>query len=348
MAIQQLAAVAVDIGSSYIKLVHTNKRGKILNCAVEKLPEGCIKGLEIQAEQPIIKTLKKARKKNNIPAGRCILVLSGNEVITRHFKLPKLPEDQLYKNIVYEMSAYLPVDAERYSIDYKIVGTVNDGKSEMYNVMVTTVDKRILARFNRIMKSAGLPPKIIDNTENSKEKLILLNRQQKSRPSLDDGICIIDFGSNLTKINIFHKGRFCVGNTLRRGGDTITNIITNSIGVDILTAESLKANTDFFFSKIEKNDIRIAITKEVDTIISEISRVLNYYRTKVNSDGIKSIYIVGGSSMLKRLPEYIGNQLDIKILKSHELIQDYRQLHPKISENFPYILSAYAATLREE
>ncbi len=96
MAIKQTSALSLDIGNSNLKIIQTSADGKIVRFAVHKMPEGCVDDLNIFSEDALARSLKNARKASKIPGGPCCLVLSGSDIIIRHFTLPVLDEKQLY------------------------------------------------------------------------------------------------------------------------------------------------------------------------------------------------------------------------------------------------------------
>ena len=162
MPIKQMATVSVDIGHSSLKLIQTGADGRIQKFVVHRIPEGCVDDLNIVSEDALIKSLKTARQKARLNPGKCFLVLSGTDILIRHFTLPILSEDELYRNILNEMTGYLPVDPEKYYIDYKIVEKVKEDNAEMYNVLVTTVHKRIVNRYKSVLGKAGFRVTVVD------------------------------------------------------------------------------------------------------------------------------------------------------------------------------------------
>lgn len=347
MAIIQLGTISVDIGSSYLKIVQTSSNGKILKYAVERLPEGSITDMSVQAEDSVATAIKKARKDSKIPRGKCILTMTGKEVIIRHLTLPKLPNDQLRQNVLFEIAGYLPVDAEKYSIDYKIIGTIKEDENELYNVMVTAIHKKTLTQIMDILKAAGLKTYIVDTSENAREKLIQKNIELNSSFDSKDGVAIIDFGGHTTNVTIFHNGRFYANNSINKGSDEITNIIAKGLETDIITAEAIKKNTDFFFSKVENVELKETVLNIIDSMIYDISRVIYYYKTKMKNDGIQRIYISGGAALTNKLSEYLEKHLNLPVYKVAKLIEPLFSENITLPEDLPYILDAYCATLRE-
>jgi type IV pilus assembly protein PilM len=347
MAIRQTSTVAVDIGNSNLKIVQTSADGKIIKFTVHKMPEGCVDDLNIFSEDALIKALKAARKNAKIPMGRkCALVLSGSDIIIRHFLLPILEEKQLYQNILHEISGYLPVDPEKYYVDYKIVGTVQEDGVEMYKVLVTTAHKRNIDKYKKIFRSAGFSLKIIDTGENAKEKLLRYSHEKNPLFNLEGGICIIDFGTKHTRINIYNNGYFYVSNMLKRSAQNLTETISQYSGKDVLISETVKRETDFLNSDNANKELKSAVTYEVDSMLFEITRVFDYFKNRTKTP-VNVIYISGGGALLPGLREYIEKHMNIPVRFASDLALAASDIKMDVN-GFAFLFNAYSAVFREE
>lgn len=345
MAVKPTSALSVDIGTSNLKIIQTSADGKIVRFAVHKMPEGCVEDLNIFSEDALIKSLKTAIKGGKIRGGNCTLVLSGSDIIIRHFTLPVLDEQQLYHNIVHEMSGYLPVDPDKYYIDYKIEGLVQEEGIEMYNLLVTTAHKRIVDTYKKALRSAGLNVKIIDTCENAKEKLLRFNNERNPGFSTDGGICILDFGTKHTRINIYFNGSFYVGNIIKKSAQGITEVISQYSGKDILIAEKIKREVDFLSGDHPNRELKSAVTYEIDSMMLEISRVFDYFKNRTKS-AISTIYITGGGALLPGLRSYMETHMNLPVRFASELAELVSKNIDTVGLTF--LLNAYTATFRED
>ena len=345
--VKPTSTVSLDIGHSNLKIVQTAADGRISKFAVHKMPEGCVDNLSIYSEDALVKSLKTARRKAHLGSGKCTLVLSGSDIIIRHFTLPILGEEELYQNILHEISGYLPVDLEKYYIDYKNVETVEEDGIKMYKVIVTTAEKRMINQYKRALHMAGFNVKIIDTCENSREKLLLFNHAKSSAFPIDGGICILDFGTKYTRVGLYDNGLYYVGNVLKRSGQGITEAIAQSTGRDILLSETMKREIDFLNAPYKNPDVKAAVIYEVDALLYEISRVFDYYRNRTKK-AINTIYITGGGALLPGLKEYMEKHIGIHVRYASDLITGTKANKNVDARGFAFLLNAYAATFREE
>lgn len=347
MAIKQTATVSLDIGNSNLKIIQTSADGKIMRFAVHKMPEGCVDDLNIISDEAMARSIKAARKNAKIPRGkRCTLVISGSDIIIRHFTLPILDADQLYQNILHEMSGYLPVDADKYYVDYKIIGKEQEDGVEMYNVLVTSVHKRNIDSFKKVLRSAGFNVRIVDTCDNAREKLIRFCREKNPSFLSEGGICVIDIGTKHTRATMYNDGFFFLSNVLKRSGQNITETIAQYSGKDILVAEKMKRDTDFLGSDHTNKELKTSVTYEIDSIIYEITRIFDYFKNKTKSN-VKTIYISGGGALMPGLREYLEKHMNIPVRLASDLASFASDI--KVNANgFAFLLNAYSAIYREE
>lgn len=346
MAIRQTSALSVDIGNSNLKLIQTSSDGRITKFAVHKMPEGCVEDLNIFSEEALSRSLKTARKTSRMPGGACNLVLSGSDIIIRHFSLPVLEEKQLYQNILNEMSGYLPVDPEKYYVDYKIEGLVQEDGIDMYSLLVTTAHKRTIDSYRQVLRSAGFSVKIIDTCENAKEKLLRYNHEKNPDFSVDGGICFIDFGTKHTRINIYYNGNFYVSNIIKRSSQSITDVISQYSGKDILVSEMIKREADFLNGEHPNNELKSAVTYEVDSMLLEITRVFDYFKNRTKSS-VNTVYISGGGALLPGLKSYMETHLNLPVHFAADLVKAASDTNVG-TDGLTFLFNAYTATYREE
>ncbi len=347
MGIKNMSAVSIDIGHSNLKIIQTASDGRITRFAVHKMPEGCVDDLNIFSEDALIRSLKTARKTAKIPSGTCTLVLSGSDIIIRHFTLPMLSEQELYQNVLNEISGYLPVDPEKYYLDYKITGTIQEDGIDMFNVMITAVHKHIVDGYKRALRGSGFRVNIIDTCENSREKLLRYNHSMNPDFSIEDGVCILDLGTKNTRVTVYHNGSYYIGSVIKRSSQSITDVVTQYSGKDMLLSETMKREIDFLGKPYANEELKSAVTYEVDSLIYEITRVFDYYKNRTKRT-IKAIYLSGGGSLLPGLRDYMQHHTSIPVHHASELIVNQKTNKSISDKGFAFLLNAYAATFRED
>lgn len=347
MGIRQQTKTIIDIGTYTVKMMQLNSQGKIIKTAMEILPEGCIKGLFIEAEEPLIRAIKAAKHQSGISGGGCILTLSGKDMIVRHLTLPKLSEKQLYQNVLLEMASYLPVDIDKHAIDFKILEEIKENDNAVYRIMVATVHRNILERFSYVLKKAGFTLKIMDANENAQEKFIRAPIHSLLADFKGKGICIVDMGAETTNVNLFNDGRFFAGYLLARGGNRITQLISQSMKTDVISAENFKLKNDLFYDDKINENLRASVKNEIDSLIYEISKVADYFWSRTGK-ALGCILVCGGGSQLNGFYKYFQSSVNIPILIPQSLLEKYTIKKTFTAADYAVFFNTYTASFREE
>ena len=341
MALKNKKIIGADIGAGTLQLVSANGRGKMTRAVSYELPSGLVTQMQISSPEVLIKTIKAAKRAGGISGSSCILCLGGSDVIIRHILLPVMNDAQVYENVVSEISAYLPVNTENYSIDYSIEEDNPDRPSSQLKIMVVAIPKAPLKMYMECFKKAGLKVTAIDISENSQEKLIRNLMRSSGQPDYNFGV--MDLGSETTNITTYLNGHFFVNKVAGIGGSILTTDLSEALGVDILAAETLKRNENYFTSYSPAQRV---VMNYADQIIFEANRVLDYFRNRNSREAIEKVFICGGGSQLPGLAEYLQTNLDVEIESLNTLMAPLFSRPPAAADNSVFA-AAIGATFRE-
>lgn len=199
-----------------------------------------------------------------------------------------------------------------------------------------TVPSHIYNDFTNVVKSAGLNPKRPIISSLATIEMINLD------PSLPTHYFLVDLGACSTTVALV--GKKCLYNAayINWGGDCITNKIMNRFG--IIEADAEKYKIAYGIDKRKMNfkapiciteddmgnaikhttdELNEIIFEELDHLTNELKTVMSSLLTqaKISADTQVPIIIVGGTSKLKGLLDYISPKLNS---------QDIRIYNPKI------------------
>ncbi|MCR5585133.1 MAG: pilus assembly protein PilM [Lachnospiraceae bacterium] len=178
--------MGIDIGSKNIKLAVV-KGDRILSAVSEPIPNGVVVDGAIEAPQILVKSLRAARKRLKGSVKKGTLCLSGKDLIMREITLPQMKEDQVLTNIKNELSNIYLLASGDYTIDYRILETINNpftGEKSM-RVLVVSAPKSLISDYIKVCRKAGIKLERIDVLPNAHTKLIrkIINDQEKLKGS---------------------------------------------------------------------------------------------------------------------------------------------------------------------
>lgn len=277
------SVLGVDVGTADLKIAqisHT-ETGLVLDTygfvnltgQLEQFPPE--QALEVTAD--ILSTLiKKAKAK----ATKCVISLPSSVVFTSIIQLPEMAEKELGGALAYEAKKYVPLPIEEVGLSWSVVSKA-DGKQ---NILLTAVPKQIKERYVRLFELAGLDLDVIEI-----EALALIRSLLRDQAM---SCVIIDIGAKSTSINLVKSGFLQHSRSISIGGDTITDKLSEALGVTKVRAEQFKQD----FGVTGAPFMPEAFKPVLSSVKGEVKQLLGLY--KARGLNVDKILITGGSSAL--------------------------------------------------
>jgi len=312
--------LGLDIGSHSIKMIQLKGSGKKWSLAkycIQKISGGSTSELSPdERRDTIINDLKQMVSSSKITLKKVATAVSGNSVIVRYVKFPKMSPQDLQKTIQFEAEPYIPFDVKEVNIGTQILGDVTEeGVAKMETVLVAAKNDILQERMNTIA-NAGLKTAIIDVDAFTLENSYELVRD----PSMPETVMLLNIGASVTNINILENGISKVVRDIFIAGETFTNAIQRGLQVDYKTAEELKENKGLIVSaeqgEAAEEDVRIsmAMVPVVHELVAEIKRSIDYYQAPTEGEmRVERVLLSGGSANLKHIDRFLASELNIPV-----------------------------------
>ena len=102
---------------------------------------------------------------------------------------------------------------------------------------------------------------------------------------------------------------------MRNGGNDIDNALSQRLEISKKLVESMKIEKADLTSILENDEINDVIKEVISEWLSDLSRIIQFYKNKQRGNDIHKIYIYGGTSNIKGLEKAIEAKLNIKTEK---------------------------------
>jgi len=316
-------AFAADLGSTAVKIVHLKQSGAkytLLKWGIVPYTEA---GSEISPQDR--KNLTTARlgeflAKEKIVTKNVATSVSGNQVIVRYVKFPKLSREELNKTIQFEAEPYIPFDIKEVDLSFHILGEViEEGQKKMETILVAA-KKDIIQNRLEILNDLGLRPVVIDL-----DAFALVNAYEiNSDPSVPETVLIINIGATVTNMAIVENQIPRVVRDVFISGISFTKAIQRNMSCDLKTAEELKLRYGLLVTVEEKEktlaenqkealQVSTAITPIARDLLTEVHRSIDFYIAQNPDRSISRILLCGGSANLKNLDKYFNQELKTSV-----------------------------------
>jgi type IV pilus assembly protein PilM len=316
--------IGVDLGSTSIKIVQLKGSGgrwKLHRCAHLPLTNA---GPDVAAPErraQAVGLLKEyIRKQKGSAAKSAVVSVSGNSVIVRFVKFPKMSRDDLSKMIVIEAEPYIPFSIPEVNLDFQILGdVVEDAQKKMETILVAAKKEIINARVE-IVQQAGLSPVLIDV-----DAFALQNAFEAAFGSTTkETVLLVHMGAFVTTMVIVENGVPKVVRDVFIAGNAVTKALQRNFQCDGKQAEAMKVRAHILVTPEDRERAMADANKEtlqmstvilpvMKDLLAEIQRSLDFYLSQGSERQVSRVLLSGGASFLGNLMAYLAQELRLPV-----------------------------------
>ncbi len=316
--------VGIDVGSYSVKVVLFKVEAGVCQLkAWGHLPLGAkVDAGPDEKKAAVVNALRALFIEKGIKVKDVSTALSGNAVIVRYVKFPRLTKLELLSTLATEAEPFIPFDINEVQLGFHILSEiVEDGQKKMETVLVAAKRELIVSRLE-ILQGAGLTPAIIDvdsfALENVHEKI----RDAKEGPG---ATLYLNIGHMVTNLSIVENGVTRVVRDMFIAGNTMTKAIMKAFQCDAAKAEELKHSRGVFVDPAEKEKaladgdrdglgVSQAVGQVARDLVAEVHRSVDFYLSQGPDRSIGRIMLAGGSARLKNLDKHLAQELKVPVL----------------------------------
>lgn len=181
-----------------------------------------------------------------------------------------------------------------------------EGTSKL-KVVVVAAPAKIIEKYYKLAKDMGLKVAYIDYAGNSVYQLV---KQQIDKSTS----IVISIEEDTTLVSIFKNGVMQLQRSVHYGKSLMVNTVMNMYKLDYAGALS-KLQTEYLLGKsVDSNEI----TESVRPLISNISRITDYYVSR-NNTPIEKIYVIGNATTIRGFNKLMSNEFNMEIVPIESL-----------------------------
>lgn len=308
--------ISFDIGSEFTKIVagkYFNGKLEIEYMDIVETPEEAVLDGNLINMPILTNFLQKEITKRNIKVKDGICTNNSTLAINREIVIPAVEDNEMETLVKYEIQQYLPINMDDYIIQYNVLETFKVEGQEKFKTLVVTYPEKMASNYYKLLSEVNLKPLALDITYNSLNKLInYSNKINNSSKEIKEGVVFIDMGANSLDVNIYKNGKLEFTRIIKSGGSNIDMLLSKELNISVKDAEIEKKNKGYLVEDGEQQDlVNVAIKESVDEWLSELERIIQFYKNKKIGNTIEKIYLYGGSSNIRGIEKYIYSKFDI-------------------------------------
>jgi type IV pilus assembly protein PilM len=347
--------LGIDLGTTSLKIVQLSGK-KVVRWAYKALDVKDT-GPDVQPADRIaaLTTLLNEFLSENKKAPKVgAISVSGNSVIVRYVKLPKLSRADLEKTIQFEAEPYIPFAIPEVNMSFHILGDiVEDGQAKMETVLVAAkkelIDQRLTA-----LTAANVRPVVVDVDAFAMESAYSLTQSTMTE---QETALLINIGANVTTMIIMENGLSKVVRDVFIAGNTINKSLQRIFDCSFEEAEKLKRKGQILVTPDEKEatlaqddqdalQISNTVVTVMKDLVAEIQRSLDFFLSQNPERQVNRILLSGGSCGIAGLDRYFSQELHMNV----EVFDPFAALDgdlPEPSLRPAFVVAAGLATRRE-
>ncbi len=286
--------VALDIGTSSIKAIsaHHTKDKDII---IKKYSI-----FELKSQNSLnTELIKTIFQEMNLQNGGVNISISGPSTILRYITLPPVKPNELKGILKFELEKHIPFNIDEVLIDGLVIKEIDKAK---FLVIAAAVKKDFINSRIKLLKDAGVSINLIDL-----DPIAIINAYnfQFVDTAKNKTLALINIGASFTNLSIVRDSIPCFNRDLSIGGFNLTKRISDSMGVSLAEAESLKINPGK-----RSDEINQICEPAIEDLVSEIKFSFDYFENKENVS-IDKMFLSGGGCKLQRLGHFLKEILNV-------------------------------------
>lgn len=315
--------VGVDVGSYSVKVVQFKlEAGAWVLKAWGNLPLGAkAEAGPDEKKTAVINALRAFFIEKGVKVKEASTALSGNSVIVRYVKFPRLTRNELQATLATEAEPFIPFDINEVQLGFHILAEiVEDGQKKMETVLVAAKRDLVQARLE-VLQGAGLSPTIMDVDSFALENV---HEKTKDGAAGPGATLYLNIGHMVTNLSIVENGVTRVVRDMFISGNTMTKAIMKAFQCDAAKAEELKHSRGIFVDPAEKEKaladgdrdglgVSQAVGQVARDLVAEVHRSVDFYLSQGPDRSIGRIMLAGGSARLKNLDKHLAQELKVPV-----------------------------------
>jgi len=310
--------VGVDIGSSSVKAVELQGRGKdlqLLSLGFEALESDSVVDGQIIELNAVSNAISNIFNEHKIKTTQVAAGVNGHSVIVKNIVLPQMSDAELQESFAWHAEEHIPFDISDVNLDYHVM----DRSGDAIHVLMAACKRDKVANLKQTIQLAGKQPTIIDVDAFALQNCYELNYD----PQPGQVVALLNIGASTTNINILNGVRSVFTRDATFGGNQYTSLLQKELGLTFDQAESVKRGMPLP-EGAEVRDVGPIMDTVSDILALEIQKTMDFYRATVEDgdSAVQKILVSGGGSKLTGLADFLARRFEVSV----EMFDPFRKI----------------------
>jgi len=335
--------IGLDIGSSTIKLVELSPAaaGRYRLTALGQVDTPVVDD-PIAWDRARSDAIKSLVKDTRASSKQVAISLPETLVYTRVIEMPALAEPDLTSTIRFQAEQYIPVPLADVVLKHQVLSQPEPGiPGAKMSVLLVAAPNDVLSRYSLLLSNSGLQLAAVET------EILAVARAIIGAESSNLITLLIHLGAESTTLAVFKNGLLVLAQSINTGGAAITRSIATQMSLEPSQAEQYIKSYGLDETKLD-GKVAAAIKPIVELILTEVKRVIAFYRTRETTEPLRRAVLTGGMALLPGLVQHFTEiiDLEVQIGNAFENVDLTPQQEKEIGEQSPIFTTSVGLALK--
>jgi len=302
-------SVGLDIADHTIEVVELEKIGrkiKISSLGRIILEPGVVERGRIKNEEKLAQAVKNVlaqAKPIAIKTSSVIFGLPESQTYIHVFNITASDKKNIEAVVLSEAQSIIPLKEQDLLYAYRVFDNIKSIK-ESVKILLVATSSQVILEWQQFFEKINLAVELFDI-----EALAAFRGLFNKLP--EEPIGLLDLGAATTSLSIFTSAGLRYSYSINCAGQDFTKQIAQELKIDFKEAEKLKINKGL--GENQNQAVNTILNKSLQKIIDGIKINIDYWQ-KNNSQEVQEIILLGGSSQMLGLVDYLNSMnLSVKV-----------------------------------
>ena len=312
------APLAIDIGSSAVKLVKLEKKEERLvlsRLGAVSLAPGAVQGGFVHDPEEVERALAELLPTGGEEEKKVVVALSGRAAMVRTVLLPAEEDFPVVDALEAEAMQVLPVPLDEVRLSHLQVGQLERGAERLDEYLMIAVKQEPLDALVNFLKRVDYEPVIVDVNFLAMESAFELSGMREE----GEITALVDIGASETLVNVVCDEHTLMTRAIPFGGEGLTRLLSNRLVISREEAEVVKLGKASAANPDALDDV---LRLEAQKLAFELDRTFQLMWRITPAPKVERVVLSGGGALLGGLPERLAAALDAPV----EILEPFRHV----------------------
>ena len=302
-------SIGLDIGSHAVRAVEVARakdRRAIDAFGETALPDGATKHGVVQDQRAVTAAVRELWSGKRFRAKSVRLGVTHQQVVVREVEITDLQPKDMRRALPHQVRDVLPFPVDQAILDFRPLGPGR--KPETVSGLLVAAPKEAIVDTVYAVEKAGLHVESVDLAG-----FAVLRALAAASVGPE---AVVDIGAERTLVVVHTNGVPRVVRTIPRGGDDVTTMLVNRLGITKEEAEAAKARVGTgLYEGHAGPDVAISevVADALRPLINEVRSSISFFLSAHPDHAITRLCLAGGGAQLPGLDDLITRSLDLSV-----------------------------------